>query len=152
MEPIVGYAERYNIRRTFSSALVIVVGVFLIAMAAYSTYTRLSELTETLPSYTLGLKHLIQPLTQKIERVQATAGTLTAPDTSGKAVTEVKVRQSPVWPSYLIRGIGSISNVLLVAGVLPFLIFFLLLGKKKAYKTWRFPLAPESTCRNLCSA
>jgi AI-2 transport protein TqsA len=140
VEPIIGYAERYKIRRTFSSALVIVVGMLLIGMAAYSTYSRLSELAETLPSYTLGLRHLLQPLSQKIERVQATAGTLTAPETSGKAVTEVKVRQSPVWPSYLIRGIGSISNILLVAGVLPFLVFFLLLGKDKAYRTLEISL------------
>jgi predicted PurR-regulated permease PerM len=140
LEPIIAFGERYKIRRTFSSAFVIGLGMLLIGMAAYSAYSRLSDITETLPSYTTGLRHLLQPLSQKIERVQASAGTLTASETGGKAVTEVKVRQAPVWPSYLIRGIGSVSNALLVVGVLPFLIFFLLIGKEKSYRTFELGL------------
>lgn len=140
IEPLIAFGERHQIRRTFSSAFVIVLGMLLIGMAAYSAYSRLADITETLPTYTAGLRHLLQPLTQKIEKVQASAGTLTAPEKDGKAVTEVRVRQSPVWPDYLIRGIGSVSNALLVVGVLPFLIFFLLIGKEKAYETFELAL------------
>jgi predicted PurR-regulated permease PerM len=45
-------------------------------------------------------------------------------------VTEVAVGPVPMnWPSFLVRGVGSISGILIMGGVLPFLMFFMLAGK-----------------------
>ncbi len=136
IEPIVAQGERWKIGRAFSAAFVIMAGMLLIAAATYFTYNRLSNFAETLPTYSSGLKSWLRPMSQKIERMQATAGSLASGESTGKAVTEVKVRQTPEWPSYLIRGIGSVSNILLVLGILPFLVFFLLLSKERAMATF----------------
>jgi uncharacterized integral membrane protein len=47
-----------------------------------------------------------------------------------KHVTEVTVKEAPTnWPSFLVRGVGSISGVLIMGGVLPFFVFFMLVTK-----------------------
>jgi predicted PurR-regulated permease PerM len=44
----------------------------------------------------------------------------------GWRIAEVKIKEGPNWPSFLARGVGSISSILVLAGVVPFLSFFML--------------------------
>ena len=48
-----------------------------------------------------------------------------------KKVPEVRLRESPTWPAYLVRGARSVWGVLIIAGVVPFLTFFLLCSKNQ---------------------
>jgi predicted PurR-regulated permease PerM len=45
------------------------------------------------------------------------------------------LQESPSWPAYLVRGAGSVWGVLIIAGVVPFLTFFLLCSKEQL-ATW----------------
>jgi predicted PurR-regulated permease PerM len=135
IDPIINWAERLGIARSCSSALVVVVVMAFLGGATYWSYTRLATLPDSLPTYTAALKRVIRPLTQKIEQVQATAGSLTTPDGKQKKVEEVTVKPTTTWPTYLIQGVGSASGILISIGVLPFLVFFLLVGKEQAYNT-----------------
>jgi predicted PurR-regulated permease PerM len=137
IDPIINYAERLGIWRSISSALVVVIVMAMLGAAAFWSYTRLSTLPESLPTYTSALKRVLRPLNQKIEKVQASAGSLTEPDGKSKKVEEVTVKSTATWPTYLIQGVGSVSGVLISIGVLPFLVFFLLIGKARAYKTFQ---------------
>jgi predicted PurR-regulated permease PerM len=60
-----------------------------------------------------------------------------------KKVTEVKIRQASEWPSYLVRGFGSVSGTILILGVLPFLMFFMLIRKEKWYQNVAQLLGPQ---------
>ena len=62
----------------------------------------------------------------------------------GKKVREVKLRQPPTWPSYLVRGFGSVSSAILILGVVPFLMFFMLVRKDKWYQTMAQLLGPKN--------
>lgn len=137
IDPLINYSERLGIERSVSSALFVVVVMALLGGATYWFYTRLAAIPETLPTYTAALKRVIQPLSQKIEKVQATAGSLTMPDGKQRKIEEVTVKPTPTWPTYLIQGVGSASGILISIGVLPFLVFFLLVGKERAYSTFQ---------------
>jgi predicted PurR-regulated permease PerM len=136
IDPVINSAERLGIDRTVSSALVVVVVMAVLGAATYWSYTRLSTFPESLPTYTAALKRMVRPLNQKIEQVQATAGSLTTPE-GKKKVEEVTVKPTTTWPTYLIQGVGSASGILISMGVLPFLVFFLLVGKERAYNTFQ---------------
>jgi predicted PurR-regulated permease PerM len=56
----------------------------------------------------------------------------------------VKLRQPPTWPSYLVRGFGSVSSAILILGVVPFLMFFMLVRKEKWYQTMAQLLGPKN--------
>ena len=73
----------------------------------YSSYNRISDIVETMPQYADRIRDVIRPFNQKIARVQETAGSLN-PETPAKKVAEVKIKEPPGWPSYIIRGVGPV--------------------------------------------
>ncbi len=137
IDPIISLGERWKISRAISSALVVVVVMAILGVGLFWTYTRLSDLPESLPTYTSALKRVIRPLNQKIEKVQETAGSLTTPDNKQKKIEQVAIKPSPAWPTYLIQRVGSASSLLISIGVLPFMVFFLLVGKERTYNTFQ---------------
>ncbi|HMD43331.1 MAG TPA: AI-2E family transporter [Candidatus Acidoferrum sp.] len=137
IDPIICLAERWKVNRSISSALVVVVVMVSLGAGVYWSSTRLSDLPESLPTYTSALKRVLRPLNQKIEKVQESAGSLTTPDAKKKKIEEVAIKQGPTWPSYLIQGVGSASSILISIGVLPFMVFFLLVGKERTYNTFQ---------------
>jgi predicted PurR-regulated permease PerM len=151
VDPIVSYLERGRIPRPLSAALLVVAGMLGLFLLAYSFYTRTSTFMESLPEYTERIGDFIKPITQKISKMEESAGQLSADANPSKKLTEVKVKQSPEWPSYLVRGFGSLTSVGLTLGVLPFLMFFMLTQKGKwshAIAKWLGPGTDASEFSN----
>ncbi len=75
-----------------------------------------------------------EPLNQRIEKMQKTAGQITAASpVPKKAPPVVRLSDQPAWPSYLIRGVGSVWGAIIVGGIVPFLTFFMLVRKSHLY-------------------
>jgi len=74
----------------------------------------------------------ISPISRKIERVQDSAGKLEH-EASPKKAPEIQVRQTTSWTSYLVRGMGSVWGAIIIAGVVSFLVFFMLLAGNKIF-------------------
>jgi predicted PurR-regulated permease PerM len=140
VDPIVTYFEEWRIPRALSAGLLVIVGMVTLGFLAYSSSMRVSAFVQQFPTYAERVKMLVKPLSSEMSKLEETAGKLN-PDTS-KRVTEVKVRQPPAWPSYLVRGFGSASDAILILGVVPFLLFFLLIRKEKWYQTLVHILGP----------
>jgi predicted PurR-regulated permease PerM len=143
IDPIVSYFERGGIPRPLSAALLIVAGMLSLGSLAYFSYSRTSTFVESLPEYTDRIREFVNPITQKISKMEESAGKLSADTTpASKKVTDVKLKEPPAWPSYLVRGFGSITSIGLTLGVLPFLMFFMLTRKGKwshAVAAWLGP-------------
>jgi predicted PurR-regulated permease PerM len=86
---------------------------------------------EELPAYTSKIQQTLEPIGRKIQKVQESAGSLSNDVQPAKKVSEVRLRESPTWPAYLVRGAGSVWGVVIIAGVVPFLVFFMLCGKNQ---------------------
>lgn len=142
IDPLVSFLERWRFPRSFSAGLLIGAGMLAIGFLAYGSYNRFSTFVETFPSYADRIREMVEPLNHKIAKVEESAGKLN-PEPA-KKVTEVKVKQSPTWPSYLVRGFGSASSGILVLGVVPFLMFFMLNRKEKWYQTMAQLLGPQN--------
>jgi len=142
IDPLVTLLKRWRIPRSVSSALLILAGMAALGLAAYASYNRVSTFIEQFPSYADRVREIVEPLNHKIQKVEESAKRLNPEP--GKKVTEVKVRQAPTWPSYLVRGFGSISSAILILGVVPFLMFFMLVRKDKWYHTMALLLGPKN--------
>ena len=81
-----------------------------------------------MPQYAEQIREVVQPLNRKIAKVQETAGSLN-PEPSTKKIAEVKIKEPPSWPSYIIRGVGPVWGAIIIIGVVPFLMFFNLMRK-----------------------
>jgi predicted PurR-regulated permease PerM len=108
----------------------VLAGMGLLGLLGYEVYGKAAAFAEELPVYTSKIQQAILPISQRIEKVQQSAGSLTSDAQPSKKVTEVRVRESPSWPAYLVRGAGSVWGVLIIAGVVPFLTFFMLSSKE----------------------
>jgi predicted PurR-regulated permease PerM len=137
-DPIPTYLERFRIPRVISTGLLIIAGLVGIVAAVHSSYDRANQIIEDLPDYADRIHDAFEPINQRIQQVQKSAGSITASTpvpVTKKAPPVVRVadQPSPAWPSYLIRGVGSVWGALIVGGIVPFLMFFLLVRKSHLY-------------------
>ena len=129
-DPLVVQLEKLHLPRSLAAASVVLAGMGLLSLLGYELYGKAAAFAEELPVYTTKIQQAILPISQRIEKVQQSAGNLTKDVPPSKKVTEVRVRESPSWPAYLVRGAGSAWSVLIIAGVVPFLTFFMLSSKE----------------------
>ena len=134
-DPIPTYLERLRIPRVVSTGLLITAGVLGIAVLIHASYGKASQLVEDLPDYADRIHDAFEPINQRIEKVQKTAGSITATPAPVKKPRQqvVRVDEHPAWPSYLIRGVGSVWGAIIVGGIVPFLMFFMLVRKSHLY-------------------
>ncbi|MFI5096740.1 MAG: AI-2E family transporter [Candidatus Acidiferrales bacterium] len=129
IDPVVVTLEKLHLPRGVAAAVVVLAGMGLIGLLGHAFYGRAVTFAEELPVYTAKIQQAIEPISRKIEKVQQSAGNLTSDVQPIKKVPEVRLRESPSWPAYLVRGAGSVWGVLIIAGVVPFLTFFMLCSK-----------------------
>jgi predicted PurR-regulated permease PerM len=130
VDPAVSHLERWHIPRSASAGIIVVAGMVSFCFLTYASYNRISDIVETMPQYADRIRDVIRPFDQKIARVQETAGSLN-PERPAKKVAEVKIKEPPSWPSYIIRGVGPVWGAIIIIGVVPFLMFFILIRKEQ---------------------
>jgi predicted PurR-regulated permease PerM len=128
-DPVVVVLEKLHLPRSVAAAGIVLAGMGLVGLLGHELYGRAMSFAEELPVYTSRIQQSIRPFSQQIEKVQQTAGDLTNDVHPAKKVPEVRLQESPSWPSYLVRGVGSVWGALIIAGVVPFLTFFMLCTK-----------------------
>jgi len=134
LDPIPTWLERFRVPRLISTGLLIGTGVVLIGMLIHVSYGKTSQMVEDLPDYADRIRDAFEPLSQRIEKVQKTAGQITATSPAPKkSPAVVRLSDQPAWPSYLIRGVGSVWGAIIVGGIVPFLMFFMLVRKSHVY-------------------
>ncbi len=130
-DPVVVKLEKLYLPRSLAAAAIVLAGMGLIGLLGYALYGKAMTFAEDLPVYTSRIQQTIEPFTRKIERVQQSAGDLTNDLHPSKKVPEVRLQEAPSWPAYLVRGAGSVWGAVIIAGVVPFLTFFMLCTKNQ---------------------
>jgi predicted PurR-regulated permease PerM len=133
VEPMVASLERLHLPRSASAALVIVLGMILVSTTIYTFYNKATDFVDTLPQYTRKIRSAIEPAVARLQRMQESAKDLNPAPTTTKKVPEVRISEPTRWPSYLARGVGSVAGAIVIAAVVPFLMFFMLLRKDHIY-------------------
>jgi predicted PurR-regulated permease PerM len=128
-DPVVVLLEKLHLPRSVAAAAIVLAGMGLIGLLGHEFYGRGMSFAEELPVYTSKIQQTLEPITQKFQKVQQTAGSLTNDVHPSKKVPEVRLQDTQTWPSYLVRGVGSVWGALIIAGVVPFLTFFMLCTK-----------------------
>jgi len=132
LDPIPTALESWHVPRTVSSALVVLLGMAVVGLLLYTSYGKASSFVDSVPQYASRVRDAITPVSRNIEKVQRSAGSIAAAEAT-KKVPEVRINQPPNWPSYLIRGVSSVWGAVIIAGVVPFLTFFMLVRKAHIY-------------------
>ena len=130
-DPVVVKLEKLRLPRSVAAAAIVLAGMSLVGLLGYKLYGKAVMFSEDIPIYTSKIQQAMEPISRKIQQVQQSAGSLTNNEHPTKKIPEVRVEESPSWPDYLVRGAGSVWGVLIIAGVVPFLTFFMLCTKEQ---------------------
>jgi predicted PurR-regulated permease PerM len=131
IDPVIMLFERWRIPRMLSSAIVIIGITALVGVLGYASYQQGSNVIDRLPRLVDRIDEVIAPVTKKMHYLEASTDRLNIDVTPrSKKIPEVRVAsQYPTWTSYVIRGVGPASGVAVIAAIVPFLMFFLLVQK-----------------------
>jgi predicted PurR-regulated permease PerM len=128
-DPLVVILQKLHLPRGIAAAGIVLAGMSLVGLLGYVLYGKAMTFAEELPVYASKIQQTIEPISRKIQAFQQSAGNLTNDVHPTKKVPEVRLQQSPTWPDYLVRGVGSVWGALIIAGVVPFLMFFMICTK-----------------------
>ena len=130
-DPVVVLLEKLHLPRSVAAATVVLAGMGLIGLLGYGLYGKTIGFVEEIPVYTAKIRQTIGPISRNLQQFQQSAGSLTNDVQPTRKIPEIRLQESPTWPAYLVRGAGSVWGVLIIAGVVPFLAFFMLCSKNQ---------------------
>ena len=130
LDPAVEFLERARIPRTIGALLMVILLMAAIAAAGYGLWTRASDFATNWPVYRDILRQVTDPIQGRISGFEGGVSDLTLPN-GVKPVTPSP--DTGVVHNLLIRSIGSLYALILEATFVPFLVFFMLAGKREAW-------------------
>jgi predicted PurR-regulated permease PerM len=140
LDPVVGVFERMHIPRALGALVVLFAVTAMFAGLGYLVVVRATQFLEDWPRYSAVLRHATTAFDRQLATVEKGVDAIApAPErgrTSPRAVEPPPVRE------WLLRGVGSLYSILVVATFVPFLVFFMLAAKPRIWKA-TIELFPE---------
>ncbi|HET6142624.1 MAG TPA: AI-2E family transporter [Candidatus Acidoferrales bacterium] len=132
LDPVVSLLERIRIPRALGSLVVLLAVTAVFAGVGYLVMLRADQFLEDWPHYSSSLRHLTTAFDRQMSVVQKGIDAITpVPE---KTTAPAHVLEPPPVREWLLRGVGSLYSVLVVAAFVPFLVFFMLAAKPRIWK------------------
>jgi len=141
LDPAVEFLERLHVPRTIGSLVMVLLLITVIFSVGYGLWTRTSDFAADWPKYRGILQEATGSVQGKLRGIEGSVNELTTPAGTPKPV--VPSNASSDVHNLLVRGIGSLYALVLEATFVPFLVFFMLAGKREAWHSTLqlFPVA-----------
>jgi predicted PurR-regulated permease PerM len=126
LDPIADIFTRMRMSRAFAAGTAVILTCAAVAGLAYVGFNKVAGLLEELPKHSVEIKQDFARLTRKAQKI--------ADLNPAQEKGTVKVQQATSWADLLSRGFGSVSEIVLAASFVPFLVFFMLTWQEHARK------------------
>jgi predicted PurR-regulated permease PerM len=130
LDPAVELLERVRVPRTIGSLIMVLLLIAVIGAVGYGLWVRSSDFAANWPKYRDILREATGEVQGKINGIEGSVNDLTGPN-GGKAVAPSG--DSGTVHNLFLRGIGSLYALVLEGTFVPFLVFFMLAGKREAW-------------------
>lgn len=131
LDPAVELLERIHLPRVIGSLLMVLLLIAVIGGVGYGLWVRGSDFAANWPTYRDILKGAMGDVQGKINGFEGGVNDLTA--STGAVKPVVTASDSGLVHSLFIRGAGSLYALVLEGTFVPFLVFFMLAGKREAW-------------------
>ena len=132
LDPVVGFLEKIYVPRPLGALLVLLAVTAMIGGLGYLVVDRSEQFIDDWPRYSVNLRHMATAFDRQIATVEKQVEAIAPASEKGRA--SVRPAEPPPVREWLLRGVGSLYSVLLVATFVPFLVFFMLAGKRQIWK------------------
>jgi predicted PurR-regulated permease PerM len=145
LDPWVCRLENTKLPRGFCAGLAILLFLGLGTIGCWGTGQAVSRLVHDAPRYSSRIQALVHQLKSQaifLESSTPTAGTTSppAPLKPPASIQQVQIVEDyPFWIKYLLRGLGSVFQVMSLAIFVPLLLFYFLVDKAnllESFNTW----------------
>jgi predicted PurR-regulated permease PerM len=127
LDPLVEFLERCAVPRTVASMIIVLLLCAVLGGVIYGLWTRTSDFAENWPKYSGAWRQTAESIEVKIFPKTAVTPETQAP------VTALSQRDSELVRNLVVRGIGSLYAIFLEVTFVPFLVFFMLSGKREVW-------------------
>lgn len=131
LDPVVELLERVRIPRTVGAMITVLLLCAVLVAVGYAVWTRTSDFADNWPKYEQVLKKAATAVEGKISRIEGQVSELAPAQTPG--ATRVATTDSGFVHTMVLRGIGSLYALILEVTFVPFLVFFMLAGKREVW-------------------
>jgi predicted PurR-regulated permease PerM len=123
LTPLVDLLERFHVNRSLAALIVLLLLLAAIYGLSYYSYSKATDFIQDLPKYSSRIRHTVARFQKTAEDLQKSTQTMlpAAPEHPNT----VTVQQSTNWGDWL-TGVGSVTEVILGLGFIPFLVYFML--------------------------
>ena len=127
LDPLVEFLERWSIPRTVGSMIIVLLLCAVLGAVTYGLWSRTSDFAENWPKYSGAWKQTAASIGGKFF-----SGAVASPETPAPAAA-LSPRDSEFVRTLVFRGIGSLYAIFLEVTFVPFLVFFMLAGKREVW-------------------
>lgn len=131
LDPAVELLERVHIPRTIGALIMVLLLIGVLGAVGYGLWVRTEDFAANWHSYRDILREATGSVQGKIRGLEGGVTELTSP--GGAQKTAAPSTDSSTVHTLFIRGIGSLYALVLEGTFVPFLVFFMLAGKREAW-------------------
>lgn len=132
LEPLVGLLERIRLPRSVGAFVAVLVLLGAIYGASYFFYNRAVSFAEELPQYSQEIRGMLSHVTQQTNRLQqVTEKVLPQNSISRQKPVPVTIEGNSK-EGIIRRNLGTLTEILLTAAFVPFLVYFMLSWQEHA--------------------
>lgn len=128
LDPLVEGLERVSVPRFAGALVAVLLMLTFVGLLGWSVFDRAQAFADDWPKYRAPLREFASAIQTRIELIESGVSEI-APDQKTPRGS-VRLEEGRSLRSYLLTGLGSLYSVLLAATFVPFLVFFMLAGKR----------------------
>jgi len=132
LDPVVSVFERIHIPRALGALVVLLAVTAGFVGLGYLVVLRADQFLDAWPRYSGVLRHVTTAFDRQLTTVERGVEAISPAPEKGRTLPRT-VEPPPV-REWLLRGVGSLYSILIVATFLPFLVFFMLAAKRRIWK------------------
>jgi predicted PurR-regulated permease PerM len=133
LDPAVELLERVGLPRTIAAVVIVLLLIVALLAVGYTVWARTANFADNWPKYSAVLRQVATNLEGKINGLE---GQIT-PQQAGEKAAAQSSGEPGVIHGLIMRSIGSLYELILEVTFVPFLVFFMLAGKRD---TWHSTL------------
>lgn len=132
LDPAVELLERMHVPRTLGAMLMVLVLIAVLVAVGYGLWSRTSDFAENWPRYSEVLRQVTGTVQGKLAGIEGQVSQI-APNPGGPATAAAPALEPGLVRSLILRGLGSLYAFVLEVTFVPFLVFFMLAGKREVW-------------------
>lgn len=131
LDPAVEFLERMRLPRTIGAMVMVLILISVLIAAGYGLWTRTVDFASNWPRYSGVLRTAAGAVNNKIKGIEGQVSQI-SPE-QGTAPAAAPPPETSIVRTLIMRGIGSLYALFLEATFMPFLVFFMLAGKRELW-------------------